>query len=228
MQSQSVQVRASQSRTDFKNILVATDFSEASQIALHYAISVGRLYHSKILIAHIIHHGALTPVHGESSLSRAEEAMSVFLAGFSFAGVQHEVLMQTGEILPVISGLVEKRGIDLIVAGTHERKAATRLLLGSVAEQIFRGVSCPVLTARPDVDQERSAKGEVKEIVYATDFAAGSLLAWPYALSMAEAYGAHLTLVHILSDAIPSSASEGTEASFQEQLKRMLPQDTRM
>jgi nucleotide-binding universal stress UspA family protein len=228
MQSQSVQVRPSQSRPDFKNILLATDFSDAFQIALHYAISVGGVYHSNILIAHIIRHGALTPVHGESSPSRAEEAMSVYLAKASFTGVQHEVLIQTGEILPVISGLVEKHVVDLIVAGTHERKGASRLLLGSVAEQIFRGVPCPVLTVGPDVDQERSAKGEVKEIVYATDFAAGSLLAWPYALSIAEAYGAHLTLVHILSNTIPSFASEGTEASFQEQLKCMVPPDVRI
>jgi nucleotide-binding universal stress UspA family protein len=61
-----------------------------------------------------------------------------------------------------------------------------------------------------------AAKVEVKEIVYATDFAPGSLHAWPYALSISEGYRARLTLVHILSDDIPSYTREGTEASFQE------------
>jgi nucleotide-binding universal stress UspA family protein len=69
-------------------------------------------------------------------------------------------------------------------------------------------------------------KGEVKEIVYATDFAPGSSHAWPYALSIAEVYGAHLTLVHILSDDIPSYTREGSEASFLEQLKQMLPRNS--
>lgn len=126
----------------------------------------------------------------------------------------------------MISGLADKHDIDLVVAGTHERKGATRLLLGSTVEQIFRAVSCPVLTTGPDVDRERPAKGGMKEIVYATDFAPGSLHAWPYALSLAEVYGAHLTLVHILGDEIPPYAQEGTEVSFQEQLRRMLPENT--
>jgi nucleotide-binding universal stress UspA family protein len=73
-----------------------------------------------------------------------------------------------------------------------------------------------------------AAKVEVKEIVYATDFAPGSLHAWPYALSISEGYRARLTLVHILSDDIPSYTREGTEASFQEQLKRMLPKNTKI
>ena len=80
-----------------------------------------------------------------------------------------------------------------------------------------------MLTTGPDVDRERPAKGEIREIVYATDFSPASLQAWPCALSIAEVYGAHLTLVHILSDDIPPYTREGTEASFQEQLKRMLP-----
>ena len=83
-----------------------------------------------------------------------------------------------------------------------------------------------MLTTGSNVDRDRLAKVEVKEIVYATDFAPGSLQAWPYAFSIAEVYGAHVTLVHILSDDIPSYTREGTEASFQEQLKSMLPKDT--
>ncbi len=226
MQAQSLHAPTAESRVVFKNILLATDFSDASQIALRYAATLGRLYHSKIFIVHIVGHAKPAADYKLSNHSLAEQAMSAFIEGPVLRGLPYEVVIETGDISSVISGLVATHSVDLVVAGTHERKGITRLLLGSGVEQIFRAVSCPVLTTGPDVDHDRPTKGEVKEIIYATDFAPGSSHAWPYALSIAEVTGAHLTLVHILSDDIPSYAREGSEASFQEQLKQMLPRNT--
>jgi nucleotide-binding universal stress UspA family protein len=39
-------------------------------------------------------------------------------------------------------------GIDLIVVGTHGRRAVAHLLMGSVAERVVRTAPCPVLTVR--------------------------------------------------------------------------------
>lgn len=223
MQTQSAQALTAQSQVVFKTILLATDFSVASQVALRYAATTGRLYHSKVLVVHIVSHAKPDSL---TSHSHAEQAMAAFLADLPLAGLKYEVLIETGDISQAISGLVEEYAVDLVVAGTYERRGVARLLLGSTAEQIFRAVSCPVLTTGPDVDRDRPTKGEFKEIVYATDFAPGSAHAWRYALSIADVSGAHLTLVHILGDDMPSYAREGTEASFQEQFKRMLPGNT--
>ncbi len=40
-------------------------------------------------------------------------------------------------------------GVDLIVVGTHGRGGVSHLLLGSVAEQVIRYATCPVLVIRP-------------------------------------------------------------------------------
>jgi nucleotide-binding universal stress UspA family protein len=42
----------------------------------------------------------------------------------------------------------KKDGFDLIVMGTHGRKGLGRLLMGSVAESVLRGATCPVLTIK--------------------------------------------------------------------------------
>jgi nucleotide-binding universal stress UspA family protein len=39
-------------------------------------------------------------------------------------------------------------GADLIVLGTHRRTGLSRLLMGSVAEQIVRRAGCPVMTVK--------------------------------------------------------------------------------
>lgn len=37
-----------------KSVLVATDFSEASEKALHHALAIARHYHAKIYLAHVV------------------------------------------------------------------------------------------------------------------------------------------------------------------------------
>jgi nucleotide-binding universal stress UspA family protein len=49
--------------------------------------------------------------------------------------------------------------IDLIVMGTHGRRAVERLVLGSVAERVVRSSPCPVLTVRHQSTHEKGELG---------------------------------------------------------------------
>ena len=69
----------------------------------------------------------------------------------SFKDVEHKELIEQGEVPEVLSKLVRKYDIDLIVIGTGGRKGLEKLLLGSVAEEVFRNAECPVLTVGPHV-----------------------------------------------------------------------------
>ena len=55
---------------------------------------------------------------------------------------------------------------DMIVVGTHARRGLERLLMGSVAQEIARSASCPVLIARPK-DHSAQRKSERPEAPYA-------------------------------------------------------------
>ena len=74
------------------------------------------------------------------------------------------------------------------------------MLLGSVAEEIFRTVLCPVLTVGPHADAARSADGQIREILYATDFASSSPAAAAYAVSLAQEFQARLILLHVIAE----------------------------
>jgi nucleotide-binding universal stress UspA family protein len=62
-----------------------------------------------------------------------------------------------GEPYAEILRVAEDDGCDLIVMGTHGRTGLRRLLMGSVAEQVLRQASCPVLTVKTPFPESVSA-----------------------------------------------------------------------
>jgi len=92
------------------------------------------------------------------------------------------------------------------VVGTHGRSGFSKMLMGSVAEQIFRRASCPVLTVGPAVCIPASGCCDLETILYATDFSSESLAAAPLAISFARENHAQLILLHCVSNSEDESA----------------------
>lgn len=83
---------------------------------------------------------------GERTLAQAAE--KVRRSGMT---AETALLEAAGEhIAAVIDGEARSWAADLIVIGTHGRSGLSRLLLGSVAEGVARGVSVPVLLVRAE------------------------------------------------------------------------------
>ena len=62
--------------------------------------------------------------------------------------VEHEVVVADRPTVAHLLDLLEKRGCDLIVMGTHGRSWLKRLLFGSVAEEVVRRARCPVMVVK--------------------------------------------------------------------------------
>jgi len=65
-----------------------------------------------------------------------------------------------GPIWDTLSGLISDKEADLLVIGTHDRTGVQKLLMGSVAEEIFRQARCPVLTVGPNLAPRYTAEEE--------------------------------------------------------------------
>jgi len=87
-----------------------------------------------------------------------------------------------------------------VVMGTHGRSGLDRLLMGSVAEEVFRQAPCPVMTVGPRVAAQAPPEADFKHIVLATNLTPGSP-ALPYALSLAQEFQALLTVVNMVPPA---------------------------
>lgn len=142
----------------FSTILFANDFSEGSEHAFDYALSLAKQYSAKLLIVHIINEpvdlrGFYVPHISFENLEKeiaegAEKMMDRFcndnLAGFDnfekyvISGIPYEEIVRKAD----------ESGADLIIMGTHGRKGVDHLLFGSTAERVVRNASCPVMTVR--------------------------------------------------------------------------------
>jgi len=228
----------------FKHILLATDFSDVSQTALAYASATAKVHGSKLSVVHVLTPEPRSfipmdplPVAGQDERERAEQSMREYIASISLEGVEHEEVLVTGAIWTALDSFIHERGIDLLVLGTHGREGLRKLILGSIAEELFRLARCPVLTVGPGVNA-RGANRPLKTVLFATDFKPASLNALPYAISITREHNARLILLHLLPIRVgvgigpywtPDAAAADVEDSVRleglERLRRLIPAD---
>ncbi len=138
-----------------KRILVAVDFSETSGRALDYAVELAALLKAEVTVLHAYE----LPIIGfpDGSLVVSAE-VAAKLSNAAQAGLDrmvaeregrgatlHKVLREDSPWRAVIS-TADTIDAELIVIGTHGRRGLARALLGSVAENVIRMASRPVLT----------------------------------------------------------------------------------
>jgi nucleotide-binding universal stress UspA family protein len=138
-------------------------------------------------------------------------------------GVTREGIALRGELWYVLEDVIQKNSVDLIIVGSQGKHGLKKLVLGSDAEQIFRRARCPVLTIGPKVHAQEAIDG-FHNILFATDFSAGSLRAFQYALSLAEENQAHLTLLHVIP-LVPLPHQGSVAARARTQLEGLVPRD---
>jgi nucleotide-binding universal stress UspA family protein len=223
----------------FECILCPLDFSEFSARAYDYAQSLAARYKSKLYLQHIIEpaFSAYPGVEFPDSIGQvyreirlhAEDALKEFVKKHTREGLHPQWGVEDGHIPTMILGFAEKKQVDLIVMGTHGRRGLDHLLLGSVTEKVLRKSRCPVLVVgRPANDRTGTAEPlQLRKIFYCTDFSKNSEQALGYALSLAEEFGAELTLLHVVEDFPLSKDLPTLTAEIVSQLEAMVPSDVR-
>ena len=140
---------------DFKRILVPTDFTETSDRAIDYALSLAERLGSSVTIMHAYE----IPIIGFPDGALVATAdIATQIANASRAGLDSAVSRRQGAKVKIdgilrdgvaweeINKVADEIDADLIVIGTHGRRGIARALLGSVAENVIRTAHHPVLT----------------------------------------------------------------------------------
>lgn len=198
-------------RVELKNILCATDFSEHSNQTVECGIVLAKEFDARLFVCHVVD---LTPnaFYGEAPISliehqqriidNARERIAAFIGSI---GVEWEPLVTIGRASDEIARMAVEKKADLVISATRGRTGLKRLVLGSVTGRLMRTLSCPLLIVR-DPDQNLAAsikeKGWFRRILVGCDFSKDSILAFNYALSLAQEFLSELHLVHVVEPSV--------------------------
>ena len=143
-----------------KKILCPTDFSENSEHAMKYALTLAMLSQAELELFHVVE--PITYPHStelfEPVLDEVELTMKM---GVAFQKQLEDQVAALKEEYPKIEGklvtgntfleiiqVARDDDVDMIVMGTHGRTGLAHVLIGSVAERVVREAPCPVLTVK--------------------------------------------------------------------------------
>ncbi len=144
---------------DLRRILVPTDFSKYSEVALTYATALAEKFGAELYLLHVVQDLALfipdavavappiaAPV--EQFTVAAREALGRVIRENQLERFKVHTDVREGTPFYEIIRYAHETNIDLIVMGTHGHTSLAHVLLGSVTERVVRKAPCPVLTVR--------------------------------------------------------------------------------
>jgi len=142
----------------FEKILTAIDFSENSEFAFEYALTMAQQFNAELTIMHVINEpvdlrGFYVPhISFEQLEKEIEEGAAKMMENFCstrLASFQnYKTAIVSGIPYDEITRKADEIGASLIVLGTHGRTGLDHILFGSTAERVVRSANCPVMTIR--------------------------------------------------------------------------------
>jgi nucleotide-binding universal stress UspA family protein len=210
------------------DVLLATDFSPASETALPYALAFARRYGATLTLAHVISPEVYQFVPPERiepvfEVTEQQARQDMLRTVEQLGDIKKRAILSHGDVWPSLADILASNHIDLLVIGTRGRSGLAKLVLGSVAEEVFRRAACPVLTVGPRCTPAAvDAEGvRFRTILYATDFTAPAEAAAPYALSLAQEHGAKLLLLHVREQ----EGDGGAATECERRLRAIVPEE---
>jgi nucleotide-binding universal stress UspA family protein len=212
-----------------QRILCPVDFFPASLRAVDYAIGLAQKYDAKLHLLHVVspilysteQYAFTVSDIIDSMKKQSARKMKKVERKARAAGLTIYTDVRTGEVKREIESAVRATKADILVMGIHGRRGMEKWFLGSVTERMLRRSPIPVLTLRGS----KKARTTTTRILVTTDFSEGTDNALNYALSIARANKARLTLLHVLEETraviSPQYRKEITEGVRRELLQRI-------
>lgn len=187
-------------------ILVATDGSAESGAAVRFGVVLAQPLSGTLTLLHV-----LLP---SEERREGEEVLRPAQATAAEYGVQASTRLEVGDPVEAILGVRREIEADMLVVGTRGRKGLPRVVLGSVAESLYKSAAFPVAVVR----RFEQAAGGIGPVLAPVDFSEGATHAARAAAHLARKLGVKLSLIHVLPEVVFPKGEEDQEVIRRETL----------
>jgi nucleotide-binding universal stress UspA family protein len=139
-----------------ERLLVAYDFSDYSELALKYALSLAQEHQAELHLLHVLPRDRVSepelawyPLGKDSAYHQAARRLQRAVPSETHLWCEIKDAVAEGQPYREILNYAEKHSIDLISLGAHGAGFGMRTLFGSNVDRVLRQAPCPVLVARP-------------------------------------------------------------------------------
>lgn len=143
-------------KVDPKRILVAYDFSDYSELAMKYGLSMAQEHQAELHLLHVLPPRSVNdpeiawyPVKGNSAYHNAAWRLQRAIPDEAHLWCRVKTAVSEGYAYREILSYAEQNEIDLICVGAHGAGFGMQALFGSNVDRVLRQAPCPVLVARP-------------------------------------------------------------------------------
>lgn len=141
----------------YHDILVPCDGSSESKAAGRHALDLAQRYDASVQLLYATGVGSGSTADGEPRVAYPEQVATAFEYLEERAeerGVSLETSVRGGEPATAIVETVAEEAVDLVAMGTRGRTGLPRVVFGSVAEEVLRNASVPVMTVGGPADTD--------------------------------------------------------------------------
>lgn len=213
-------------------ILLPTDFSPRSAVAARYAVTLARRFHSKLTLLHVQpplniaerfpggNAGLAGMLDGHKKQLREE--LDSFLAE-ELKEFEVSRVLAEGDPAQAIIEYSRANRTDMILIETRGTGVFRRLILGSVTAKVLHDAPCPVFTGVHAEQVEADKTWLLRHVLCAVDPSSGDEAAINWAVKLASAFEARLSVVH----AIPAPPFHLQNYAIESELRRLLGEGER-
>lgn len=130
-----------------KRILVATDLSSRSELAVMRAAALAKARNAELTVLNVLDDDQPPVLIAPQRLAIANLLEVNGQALKERLGVESKAIVRVGDPVVVINAVAEEIGADLLVMGAHRHTPLRDLFIGTTLERVVRNAKIPVLRA---------------------------------------------------------------------------------
>jgi nucleotide-binding universal stress UspA family protein len=186
-----------------KTLMVASDFSTGSSLALSYAMEIAKAFGSEIVLVHIQPPESVGDKMDDGFATARSERLddlhdlSLLANRLRSQGIKSSYIVRTGSPADLLVQLAAERKPDLLLMGAYGFHTTNRSTLGSTTEYLLRSLHCPVLLVGPSIKERPNHATRLSEIVYASALPEEAQSAQVLVRELARKFAGHVHIVHV-------------------------------